>query len=173
MPSGLAIAGLVVSAIGTGVSIKEQQEQGELQQQANEEQRKIQGLQDARRNRQAVREARVARARVEQAEVLTGTAGGTSSQQALGSVQQQLGANLSFLDVTRESAERLTDISGQLIESQVRAGFGQAATQLGGSVFAAAGGFSSIFGGGTQQPPQAVFSTAAPSSSVPTLIGTR
>ena len=109
-------------------------------------------IQNARTVRAAIRQARVARAAIINTGANSGTSGSSGVLGGAGSVQAQLGSNLGYFGAMGElntgvfqtqvgEAEALSSAT----QSQASAAGWGALGQLGGSIFAGAGGFKTIF----------------------------
>lgn len=96
MATGIAIAGLIVSAIGTYKSIEAQGEAASARRRAATASEKQRQLQAQEQRRQKAREERVRRAQLLQASALTGTIGSSGEAGALGSINTQFQAGSAF-----------------------------------------------------------------------------
>jgi regulator of protease activity HflC (stomatin/prohibitin superfamily) len=112
-PAAVAIASLAVAGVGTAVSIAQNSKANSLAQQANAQQqqattaqRQMNDLQAARQRRDAIRQARIAAANAEQTGESQGSAASSSAIGGQGSIQSQLGSNLSFLDQYNHLADQ-------------------------------------------------------------------
>jgi len=96
-----------------------------------------------------VRESRAKRAQILATSEAAGVVGGSGEAGGIGSIQTQLGANLSFLDTA--SAFRQYDYERGIETSKAmeKAAMWGAIGQLSGSIFSMAGGSPTIFGGNT------------------------
>lgn len=101
---------------------------------------KLTELRNLRQKKESIRKARAARAEIEAQEVTSGAGTGTTSAAAgaRGSVQAQLGFNLSFLDTAASLSTTVTGAQSKAATSQAIAGLSQ-------TIFQGAGGYESIF----------------------------
>jgi aminopeptidase N len=94
----IAGAALATAGASSYMSAKNAKKQAKAQNQALDYQRKQDDLAAARQKRDAIRAARVARAQAETAGANQGVLDSSSSLGGVGSIQSQLGSNISFLD---------------------------------------------------------------------------
>jgi len=110
MAQGVAIASLIVAAVGTGVGIHQQRKA----ENAREDADKMQQAQAELANQRSIRQS-IAQSRLEQANMLSGayaSTGGVSSsgvQGALGAAQTQTGANIGFANQTMAANRGIND----------------------------------------------------------------
>ena len=99
---------LIFGATSTALSIQQQRKATKMRGRSLAAQQRIADIKAARARTKAVREARIRRAEVLTGAQATGTGDTSAAAGAVGSVQSQLGANLSFLDrvgaISRESS---------------------------------------------------------------------
>lgn len=141
----LAIAALAVATVGTGYSIyngeraaKENRKAQELQRQANQ-------ITEARTKRDSIRQARMAYAKSQQSAENQGVSISSSSQGGLGSIQSQLGSNLSFLDQISTINDQASAALGRAATFEQRAKTADSVAGLGFSAFGASGQLQSSF----------------------------
>lgn len=110
----VAVAGLVVAAVGTAASIQQGAEARKDQKRARREQDAARGEQAAQgaaeaaqARRQQVREERIKRAQILQAAANTGTAGSTGMLGAVGGMQTQLGSNMGLSQGNVDRGQRI------------------------------------------------------------------
>lgn len=123
-------------------SVKAQRRQGAAQ-------LRMQNIEMQRQRIAQVREARAKRAQILAASESAGVAGGSGEAGGIGSIQSQLGANLSFLDTAQASQQYQFKQGVKSADAQADAAMWGAIGSLSGTVFAAAGGPSTAFGGNT------------------------
>lgn len=111
---GLAIASIVASVIGAGVSLKVQADQEEAQEEQQETISAQQKIADVNATRRKIKEARVARARLLQTSESAGTTGSSGEQGALSSLQTQLGSNIAEQTGQARTSQAISDISSDL-----------------------------------------------------------
>lgn len=125
----------------------------EYQQQAADAQRKQANLQAARERRDAVRQARIAMAATSQNAANQGASTSSAFQGGYGSIQSQLGSNLSFLDQFNkfgtQAAEAIGNANQAAFNSQIAGGIASLAGQ----------GLAAGFGGGSSKLNQGSTST--------------
>jgi hypothetical protein len=127
--------------------------QAGLQRQRQGEERAMNAAQAAQERRQQIREERVRRARVMQASENTGVAGSSGEIGAIGALSTGLSSNIGTNLGRLGAAERLSGISQGIADTnlslglaQSRAQEGQALTNIGSTIFGAAGGFGTLSG---------------------------
>lgn len=141
----VAVAALAIATVGTGYSIyngerasKENRKAQELQRQANQ-------ITEARTKRDSIRQARMAYAKAQQSAENQGVAVSSSSQGGLGSIQSQLGSNLSFLDQISTINDQASAALGRAATFEQRSRTADAVAGLGFSAFGASGQLQSSF----------------------------
>jgi hypothetical protein len=156
--AGAALALTAVSAYqqyeAAGDAKKAASRQADEQRQQYLEEKRIADMKNLREAREAVRRARVANASIINAGANTGTSGSSGVIGGSGSVRSQLGSNLAYFGAVGAGQSRIAD-------SQVRETYAIAAGasaqaksaqwgaigSLGGTIFDAAGGYTTLFGG--------------------------
>jgi hypothetical protein len=151
MPSGIAIAGIAVAAIGTGVSMYEQERARAASKKANKFQRQMNELQNARQKIEVIRSGRQARAQAEQAASNQGMEGSSIGQGGSGSITSQTNSNLSFLSRYGFMSDQATDLLQTAANAQASAGMWKDIAGLGSQAYQASGGIK--FKGPTPPPP--------------------
>lgn len=158
--SSIAIAGLSVAGVGTAASIQQGRQARKASQRAADEQSKIASEQRAQNaasaaaeRRQQVREERVRRGTIMNAANNTGTAGSSGVMGAVGSLSTQLASNMGANQGAFMRGQRISGYAQNAADYNTSAAnFNQNANTLGqisglgSSIFAASGGFESIFG---------------------------
>lgn len=137
MPAVPAIA-LGVAAVGTAASIAAQNKANKYAKQANEYQRNIDNLKQARARVQAIREARLKAGAVQQTAETQGVGNASAALGGLGSIASQLNSNLSFLDQTGRLADQASIATGKQIKAAGKAQMFGAIADLGMTVFSTA-----------------------------------
>lgn len=130
-----AVIGAVATVGGTIASVSAQRRASRLQQQQ-------QTLATRRSQRQAIREAQIRRAQTMSAGQALGVSGGSGVAGGISSLGSQLGGALGF-------SSQMSGLSNEISVAQNRAATAGALSNLGGSVFQAAGGFGA-FGSSNQ-----------------------
>lgn len=160
-PIAFAIAGLVLSVVGTAVqfqSAKKARKQAKrqfaesnaLRRQAEEKQQKVADLQTLRAKRATAREAQRTRADIIQGAVTrgAGATGGSTVPGARGSITSQLTSNLSFLDRANQLNTQTVALLGQAAEvnaSIFTSTIGSSIAGFGGTIFDNSEKLSSLF----------------------------
>ena len=112
----------IVAALATTASVIESKKASDAQEEARDEQR-AQGKADTiRAKRRQIRESRVRREQAANVAAQTGAQDSSSASQNEGSIQSQLGTNLSFLDTTAARSDRIFDAQSTVAKHQTRAG---------------------------------------------------
>lgn len=154
----LAGAALAVGVGGAYMNYRQQRAASQAQEDAAEEQKKIQGEQEASNVqahtaevRQQVREARIRRAQVLQSSENTGTSLSSGQLGAIGSVQTQLssniGQNVGAMDRAGRisaSSQRVADLQSSAARSQMMGSIYGGVSNLGSSLFSQMGGFKTL-----------------------------
>lgn len=136
MPAIPAITA-VTAAVGAVASYQQQrraasaaQEQARNQRAAQTVRQRMEDREVARERRQAIREARAARGMVLSQGATQGTSQSSGVAGGLGSVQSQMGYNISFLDQQQDLAEGVSMFSQQAADAGSRASQYQARSRL-------------------------------------------
>jgi len=122
--AAIAVAGLVLSAVGTFQSAKAQKK-------AAKKQDKLNALQAQRERRQSIREARIQRAQVLNSGVQVGAGDSSSVAGGISSVASQLGSNLGFSNQTEKLGKAINKDLRSASNFSALAGFGGALTSFG------------------------------------------
>lgn len=130
-----------VAAVGTAVSISQQQK-------AARAQARQQQLQSRRSQRQAVREAQIRRAQTLATAQAAGAMGGSAVGGGLSSLSSQVGGTLGY-------ASQMSGLSKEITMASSRAQTAGALASLGGTAFAGLGGFDVLQGALTTPTPTA------------------
>lgn len=152
--STIAAISAVTAVAGVAMQIKGQQDAKKASNQAAEarerqaaaEQRKAE-VQNIRAMREQIREQRMAAARITARGATAGTSGSSGVAGGVASTGSQLATNLDYM---RNVATQDTAIRGAALDYGIAQGNiaqAQAFGNLGGTIFGAAGGFDTIFGG--------------------------
>lgn len=141
----LAVAALAVATVGTGYSIyngeraaKENKKAQALQRQANQ-------ITEARNKRDSIRQARMAYAKAQQTAENQNVSISSSSQGGLGSIQSQVGSNLSFLDQISTINDQASAALGKAATFEQRSRTAGAVADLGFTAFSNSGAVESTF----------------------------
>jgi hypothetical protein len=89
-----------IATAGTAVSIQQNKQSQKETKKANKAAQRQSQAEAARSRKQQIRQARIKRGQLESVGALTGTQGSSSQVGAAGSIQTQLGSNLSFLNTS-------------------------------------------------------------------------
>lgn len=135
MPQAIAVIGAVASVGGTIMAVNQQKKAARLQQ-------RQQDLATRRSQRQAIREAQIRRAQALSSAQALGGAGGSGVAGGISSLGSQLGGSLGF-------SSQMSGLSNEIGIASSRANTFGAIAGLGGSLFQAGGGFSTILPGST------------------------
>lgn len=145
----IAGASLAVAAVGTASSISSQKKQAKFQKKANQAQRAQDNLRAARERKEAIRAARASRGMAQQAAVNQGAEGSSVSLGGLGSIDSQLGSNLSFLDQFNSLSDQASVSLGKANQHGANAQTASAVAGFGMTVFSNSQGISdTVFGKG-------------------------
>lgn len=143
----LAIAGLVLAGVGMAVQIEQGQEAASDRKKQMAYEKRIADVKNLRSQREAIRAARVARAQVVNAGANSGTSGSSGVMGGASSVESQLGGNLSYFGEIGGLQDNVFDSQLSAAGHEGNAAMGGALGQLGGSVFSAGGGWTTVMGG--------------------------
>lgn len=146
--TAIAVAGLVLTAVGTFQSIQSQKK-------AAKKQDKLNALQAQRERRQAIREARIERAQVLNSGIQVGAGESSAVSGGISSVASQLGSNLGFSNQTEKLGKAINRDLRRASNFQGLASFGQQAFSFGVGQGAFQGGGSPGATAGTSQGPVA------------------
>ena len=139
-PITLTAVAVGVGAASTIHSIQQQKKSAKNQKKAQQAQQRIQEVKAARERRKQVREAQVAQAQVEAGAQASGVTQTSAAVGGAGSIQTQLGSNLSFLDQVGELTQQTSIFNQRAASASSRAATSQAVAGLGlqgASIFAA------------------------------------
>ena len=139
-----AVVGAAAVVGGTIYSASQTAKQGKAQRRQYKFERQLAQNQAAKQRRDAIRAARIAGADLAQFAETTGGSTSSSFLGAMGSIQSQLTANLSFLDTNQKLADQASIQAGKAAQAATNASIGSAVAGLGASVFNAAGGFGAF-----------------------------
>lgn len=131
----IAGAGLAVAGASAVSSYKNQKKGLKEQEAANEAQRKQADLSRARQNRDAIRQARMAYGAAQASAETQGVGDSSASQGGLGSIQTQLGSELSFLDQFTGLSDQASISLGRAAKFQSKANTAKDVGRLGMTVF--------------------------------------
>lgn len=154
----IAAASLAVGVGGAYMSYRQQRAASRAQQEALDQQKLIQGEQQAANaeasaaeRRQQVREARIRRAQILQSAANTGTAQSSGEFGALSSISTQLNTNMGSNSSQINRANRVSGISQNIAnlqssaaQSSMNAGVFNTLSNLGSSIFSSAGGWNTF-----------------------------
>lgn len=141
------MAALATTAAATGVSLYEGNQQAHLQEKAINDQEAQNNLRAAQQQRDLIRQARVAYGSAQQNAENQGSANSSASQGGLGSIQSQIGEQVSFLDQYQQLGNAATgDLLGAR-RDQVIGQDAQGVASIANTVTGNAGRISKFFGG--------------------------
>jgi len=142
-------------AVGAASAVAQQQassKQAKAQQAASAAQSRAANVESQRARIQQVREARIRRGAITAAGENAGLGAGTSGiGGAVGSVASQMGANIGAINVQQTFADQTSAALQKAADYGVEAQKWQTIGGFGKSIFADAGGFTTIFGGNTSK----------------------
>lgn len=133
--STLAIAGLALAAVGTGVQFIAGRVRAKAQRKAAEEQERLAALQARRQRRRTIREARIARGATLNVAGQVGASGSSGLAGGLSGLGAQAGANLGFSSQTEAIGRRITGFGLQASRAAGLGAIGGGIASIGGAVF--------------------------------------
>ena len=142
----VAAVGVGVMAVGTAMSIKNQQKMLKETKKANKFERQRSELTSARQKTQAIREARSALATSRQSAENQGAAATTTAQGGQGSIISQMNSNLSFLDSYGFMSDQMSKHMGRAQSAQTASGMWGQVAQVGATMYSMSGGFGGAKG---------------------------
>lgn len=110
---GWEVAAFAVTVLATGASVHQQQQAADEQERARKAKQRMAQVRQQRERRAAIRQAQRKRAQVANVSAQTGTQDTSVAQGAMGSIQSQLGSNLSFLDTMERGGQFITERQNQ------------------------------------------------------------
>ena len=147
----IAIAGLVLAAVGTGVAVQASRAQAKAQRKAAGAAADAEALKARRARRRVIREARIARGKTANLAFQVGAGETSGFRGGVTSLDSQAGANLGFSTRIEDIGRKITKFSGQASRAASRGALGSGLASLVGSLFSNAG-FLGSFGGGSGVP---------------------
>lgn len=144
--TALAIGGLALAAIGTGVQFMGQRKAAKAQEDIAEQQKAQQELERRRSMRRVMRERRIARAQTLNVAGQTGAGTSSSVQGGLTSLSSQAGFEQGVLTASGAAADNIFSASRRVASGQQMASIGGGVASIGGSMFSAGGGFGAFKG---------------------------
>lgn len=162
----IAIVGLAVAGAGVVMNYQQQKKSQQFQAAAANEQRKANAITSAqqaqqadRERRQQIREERIRRATIIQQSTNSGSSGSSGEQGAIGGMSTQLASNLGANGSALMAGQQITGFNQNaanfMTAAQTAQGKGQMWGQIGqfgGSMFAQAGGWQTLFGNPPKTP---------------------
>ena len=140
----LPILYAVTAAAGVASAVQ-QRKAGRQQKRALREEQKQRDIEAARSRVSAIREARRKRAQVIAASQARGVADSAGAIGAVGGIQTQLGANLSFMDQIQQLTTQANIFRQGAVAARGRAATYGAVASVTGSIFDIKGGFEKMF----------------------------
>lgn len=131
----LAIAGLALAAVGTGVSVVGSIESGNAQKKAEKARAQMEAIKAARERTQQVREARVKAAAAQVNAENQGAGESSSAVTGQSGIFNQASQNISFIDQQVQSGEAISRATQQNIDAQGLETLGAGVAKVGGSIF--------------------------------------
>lgn len=128
MAGTAAVIGLVVSAAGTGASVRQSRKAADEAEKAGDIERRQADIENQRRIRQSIEQARIQRAQVLAAGLEQGGQDSSGLLGGLGSAQSQLASNVGFAN---QVAGANRSVNRRLSASQSAAARGQTFQQIG------------------------------------------
>ena len=147
---GLEVALLATAAVATGASIYSSQEAAGAQRQAAKLQQQQMDLQAARQSRSVVQQARVAQANATQNANNQGASNSSAYQGGTGSIQSQMGGNLSFLDQYNSLSDQSSHELGKASQFAAESNTWGAVAGLSETAYANAPRINRIFNGSSR-----------------------
>lgn len=146
MPIGpiAAVVGAVAAVGGTVASVSAANKARKLQKKQYAYERQLAQNRAARERRDAIRAARLAQGTALSNSVNQGALDTSASIGGLGSIQSQLNSNLSFLDTNQKLADQAGLYASRANSALSKMQSEQSISQLGMTVFSAAGGFGAF-----------------------------
>lgn len=141
----IAYAALATTAASTVAQQRASSKANKAQKQASNEQRASNAQQAAMERRAQIREQRVKRARLLQSSENTGVSGSSGALGAESSLSSQLSSNVGFNVGQIASANRISEASQRASNNLNQANMWGQVGNLSTSIFAASGGFNSLF----------------------------
>ena len=146
--TSIAIAGLALAAVGTGVQFVAGRKQAKAGRKAAKEHQKLAALEASRARRRTIREARIARGAALNVAGQVGAGQSSGLRGGLSSLASQAGANLGFSTGTEAIGRNITKFGLQASKAASLGAIGGGIASLGGALFSNAGALSGLGGGG-------------------------
>ena len=145
--TSIAIAGLVLAAVGTGVAVQAERAQAKAQRKAAGAAADAEALKARRARRRVIREARVARGAALNVAGQVGAGESSGLRGGLSGLASQAGSALGFSTRTEDINRKITKFGGQASRAGARGALGSGLASLGGAVFSNASDLSGLFPG--------------------------
>lgn len=142
--AGAAIIGAGAAVVGTINSARAAGRQYDAQKKESIYNRQIQNNRAAKERRDAIRAGRLASANLAQMAENTGGSSTSAALGAMGSIQSQINSNISFLDTNQKLSNQAASAAGEAARFGYQAQLWSSVSQVGQTVFNAAGGFGAI-----------------------------
>lgn len=140
----IAVGGLALAAVGTGVQFVANRRQAKSQEEAAEQQKAMQELELRRQRRRVMRQRRIARAQTQNVAAQTGAQGGSGEFGGLTSLNAQAGFEQGVLTASGQASDNIFDANRRAAKAATLGSIGGGITSIGGSMFSAGGGFKTI-----------------------------
>lgn len=154
----LVAGGLALAVAGTGVQFVAGRRQAKAQEDAAEQQRAIQQLEQRRQRRRVLRERRIARAQTQNVAAQTGAQGSSGELGGLTSLEAQAGFETGVLTASESASSNIFAANRRAARAGQLGSIGQGMASIGGTAFSTgqqmSGGraLGRIFGGGRSAP---------------------
>jgi len=152
--TAIAVAGLVIAAAGTAVTVQQQAKAGRLERKRADAQAKADALASRRARLRTIREQRIKRGQLQAQGAAAGTAGGSGQFGGEASLGAQAASDLGFQTQTFNIGRKISAFNKKISRTQTVSAIGAGAAKVGGAVFSNAGVISGAFsslGGSTSQ----------------------
>lgn len=135
MGAEVAVAGLIISAAGTAVSVVNQRKQAGIQKEQQAQQSASQDVASMEQRRRQIREQKVRQAQIEQASVNTGTEGSSGSGGAAGALATNAMTNVSFGSGSARTSNNISGLSQRSATIGANTALWEGIGSTGGSLF--------------------------------------
>jgi hypothetical protein len=142
----LAVAGLALAAVGTGVQFVAGRQQAKAGRKAAREQQRLAALEARRARRRTIREARIARGAALNVAGQVGAGESSGLAGGLSGITAQAGANLGFSTQTEAIGGRITKFGLQASRAASLGAIGGGIAGVGGALFSNRRAISGVLG---------------------------
>ena len=137
MGTEVAIAGLIISAAGTAVTVVNQQKQADIQEEQQAQQGASQDVASIEQRRRQIREQKVRQSQIEQSAINTGTSGSSGAGGASGALATNVMTNVSVGSGMSRTANNMSSLGQQSANLAGNSAMWQGVGQVGSSLFSA------------------------------------